>query len=90
MFPHNLFLEIMLQGGLLYLTLFVFILMMAYGKYRKMLLFDKSQVLLMPFAIYTFTQLFFSSSFIFEPLFWFVLAYIYNFSFPEEQPADNG
>lgn len=90
MFPHNLFLEIMLQGGLLYLTLFVFILMMAYGKYRKMLLFDKSQVLLMPFAIYTFTQLFFSSSFIFEPLFWFVLTYIYNFSFPEEQLADNG
>lgn len=90
MFPHNIFLEVMLQGGLLFLTLFFFLLMMAYGKYRKMLLLDKSQIFLMPFAIYAFTLLLFSSSYIFEPLFWFVLAYIYNFSFPEEQLADNG
>lgn len=90
MFPHNIILEIMLQGGLIYLTVFIFILIMAYGKYRKMLLMDKSQIFLMPFAIYAFTLLLFSSSFIFEPLFWFVLAYIYNFCFPEEQPVDNG
>ena len=90
MFPHNIFLEIMLQGGLLFLTLFFFILMMAYGKYRKMLEVDKSQIFLMPFAIYAFTLLLFSSSYIFEPLFWFVLTYIYNFSFLEEQPANNG
>lgn len=90
MFPHNIFLEIMLQGGLLLLTLFVFILMMAYGKYSKMLQVDNSQIFLIPFAIYTFTLLLFSGSYIFEPLFWFVLTYIYSFSFPEEQLADNG
>ena len=90
MFPHNIFLEIMLQGGLLFLTLFFFIMMMTYGKYRKMLEVDKSQIFLMPFAIYAFTLLLFSSSYIFEPLFWFVLTYIYNFSFLEEQPANNG
>lgn len=90
MFPHNIILEVMLQGGLIYLTVFIFIFIMAYGKYRQMLLFDKSQIFLMPFAIYAFTLLLFSSSFIFEPLFWFVLTYIYNFSFLEEQPADNG
>lgn len=90
MFPHNIFLEILLQGGLLFLTVFCFMLVMSYGKYRKMLQFDKSQILLMPFAIYAFTELLFSSSYTYEPLFWFVLTYIYNFSFPEEQPIENG
>lgn len=86
MFPHNIFLEIMLQGGLIFLTVFVFIMMMAYGKYQKMLQADKSQILLMPFFIYSFTELLFSSSYIFVPLFWFVLTYIYSFSFEQEQP----
>ena len=86
MFPHNIFLEIMLQGGLIFLAVFIFIMMMAYGKYQKMLQADKSQILLMPFFVYSFTELLFSSSYIFVPLFWFVLTYIYNFSFEQEQP----
>ena len=87
MFPHNIFLEIMLQGGLLLLSLFCFIMVIAFGKFRKMLQVDKSQIFLMPFFIYSFTELLFSSSYIFVPHFWFVLTYIYSFDFYQEQPS---
>lgn len=78
--PHNIFLEVMLQGGLLLLSILCYILLCAFVKYRRMLKIDKSQIFLMPFLLYTFTELSLSGSYWFEPFFWFVLVYIYSFN----------
>lgn len=77
--PHNVFLEIMLQGGLVLLTIFLYFLLRAFLKYRKMKKQDKGQVFLMPFILYSSTMLLVSGSYWFEPFFWFSFTYIYNY-----------
>lgn len=77
--PHNIFLEIMLQGGFVLLVIFLYFLLRATLKFRKMKKQDKSQIFLMPFVLYSSTMLMFSGSYWFEPFFWFCLTYIYNF-----------
>lgn len=81
MHPHNIVLEILLQGGLILLTVFCIIFLQALGKFRKIKRIDDSQILLTPFVIYPFTQLLFSASYTFVPLFWFSLSYVYNYRF---------
>lgn len=79
--PHNIFIEIMLQGGLVLLLLFCYILFRCIIKYRKMVRFDRNQVFLMPFILYCATVLMFSGSYWYETFFWFILVYIYKFKF---------
>lgn len=80
MYPHNFVLEILLQGGLIMMTIFVVFFVRAFGKFRKILKEDKRNILLLPFIIYSLTQLLFSGSYTFEPFFWFVLSYIYAYN----------
>lgn len=79
--PHNIFLEVLLQGGMFLLFILLVILLLAFTKYHRMVRFDSSQILLAPFMIWVFTELQFSGSYTFEPFFWFTLSYIYNFNF---------
>lgn len=85
--PHNIFIEMLLQGGILLLLVFCFILVRSVIKYWKMLHLDKKQIFLMPFIIYCSTILMLSGSYWFEPFFWFVLSYI-NFG-KVTFPVDN-
>lgn len=82
--PHNIFLEVMLQGGLVLLSILCYILLRTFIKYRKLLRTDHNQVFLMPFLLFTFVELSLSGSYWFEPFFWFVLVYIYNYSFKKQ------
>lgn len=75
-YPHNIFLEILLQGGLVYLFFFIFILIHAVCKYMKMLKVSADNLLLIPLAVYPFVMLLFSGSYLETSLFWFVLVYI--------------
>ena len=79
--PHNIFLEVLLQGGFFFLTIFLTILLLAFNKYRIMIKLDKTQIWLIPLMIHVFTQLLFSASYMFETYFWFSLTYIYNYRF---------
>ena len=79
--PHNVFLEIMLQGGLILLLLFLIILIRSFFKYRNMLKIDKTQIFLIPYILYISTLLLFSGSYWMESFFWFVLTYIYAYNF---------
>lgn len=83
--PHNIFLEVLLQGGIVLFIILIIILILSFSKYRRMLRFDKSQIWLMPLMIYVFTQLFFSGSYMFETYFWFSLSYIYNYRFIKQR-----
>ena len=81
MWPHNMFLEVLLQGGFVLLVFFVLVLLLAFNKYRRMIKLDKAQIWLIPLMIHVFTQLLFSGSYMFETYFWFSLTYIYNYRF---------
>lgn len=80
-FPHNIFLEIALQGGIPFLSIACFIFILSFSKYRLMKRKDKRQVFLAPFLIFAFTELMFSGSYMIVPLFGFSLSYIYNYRF---------
>ena len=79
--PHNIFLEVLLQGGFVLFLVLITILLLSLGKYSRMIRKDKSQMWLVPLIIYVFTQLLFSGSYMFETYFWFSLSYIYNYRF---------
>ena len=78
--PHNIFLELLLQGGLILFFLFLIVLAQSFFKYKKMLRRDKGQVFLTPFILYISSLLMFSGSYWMETFFWFILTYIYAYN----------
>jgi O-antigen ligase len=78
-YPHNIFLEILLQGGILYLLLWIILLVILLLKFKRILKVDDINLLLIPIALYPFTELLFSGSYLMTPLFWFIIAYVFSF-----------
>ena len=80
-YPHNLFLEILLQGGLIYFVIFNAILISFFLKlYRLVKLKNGQDIILIP-TIYSFVMLMFSSSYLQEPFFWFSLTYVFSYKY---------
>lgn len=75
--PHNIILEVMLQGGLIYSLFFWSFMAYIIIKMRKVIMADKSNRLLLAIGIWPTVELFFSSSYMMFGLFWFVVAYIF-------------
>lgn len=78
--PHNIFLEVLLQGGMFLFIILIIILLLSFSKYHRMLKYNQDQIWLVPLMIYAFTELLFSGSYIFQPYFWFSISYIYNYN----------
>ena len=85
-YPHNIFIEILAQGGFLYLFLFLGIVAFQFAKYKRMIKYDKSNIFLIPFICYAGTMLMFSGSYMTMGLFWFLLVYIYTYRFKVNSP----
>ena len=85
MHPHNIVLEILLQGGLVLLSIYIVFFVRLSSKYSIMCYDDEKQIWLAPFIIFTITELLFSASYMFEPFFWFSFSYIYNYRFLDYQ-----
>lgn len=79
-YPHNFFLEILLQGGFVYLMLVASFLTYLFLKLRIMLQRSTETVFLLPFVLYVSTILMFSGSYMTTSLFWFILMYIYCYN----------
>lgn len=79
-YPHNLFLEILLQGGIIYLVFWIFFLLLFIYKLILLISNDKKYIVIFPFVIYCFTLLMFSGSYIFEPFFWFSIIFVFTAS----------
>lgn len=76
-YPHNLFLEVMLQGGLLYLTVFMTLIIVYFVKIFRLRSRDyRLFVILIYLTIYQFGMLMFSGSYISHGLFWFLLLFV--------------
>lgn len=79
-YPHNLFLEWILQGGFLFCLMGIVFLYQMFRKFRRLLLRDRVYMFLVPFTIYPFTMLMYTGSYMEDPFFWFVMVFLFNLS----------
>lgn len=77
-YPHNLFLEFMMQGGFALLYVF-FILGLAVFSKAKRLMRDEDQAIVILFGIFSLTKLMFSDSYMQNAFFWFFVTYMINY-----------
>lgn len=82
-YPHNIFLEILLQGGVVFFLIFSIVILQTFHKLR-IILKNQSQLLILLFAIFSMTLLLYSGSYIEMSFFWFSLVYIYNYRIKKE------
>ncbi|MGP6140225.1 O-antigen ligase family protein [Jeotgalibaca sp. A127] len=78
-YPHNIFLEILQQGGIIYLTIFMIVSLMLLVKIKKMIKFDNSNKLIIVVALYPITMLLFSGTYQINSIFWFVVSYVISY-----------
>ncbi len=72
-YPHNYFLEVLLQGGTLYLMVVLFTLFCFFRKLLKQIKYDSNARIIAYLFIYTFIMLMFSGTYLTTSLFWFTL-----------------
>ncbi|MCQ2217092.1 MAG: O-antigen ligase family protein [Paludibacteraceae bacterium] len=72
-YPHNIILDVLMQGGIIYGIVFFSIMYLIFSRLYKDSIFDSRIFSLWLLVLYTFVNLFFSGSYIGNPLFWFLL-----------------
>ena len=77
-YPHNLFLEVLIQGGLLYFYFFLIFGLLVLLK-AKSLMRDTNQALVILLGIFSLTKLMFSDSYLQNSFFWFFVTYVFNY-----------
>ena len=80
-YSHNIFLDILLQGGFFFMMLFIFFIYSFFKKLKKILKHDSKNNLILIFVIYSFILLLFTSIYLNESFFWFSMAYVFSYSF---------
>ena len=77
-YPHNIFFEVLLQGG--YLLFFVFCVIYAIflKKIFNTIILHNKSICVLPLITYPLIELLFSGTYIKSALFWFVVIYILN------------
>lgn len=85
-YPHNIVLEMLIEGGIVYLLLWLLIIISGYRKMKRISDTSSYELYLIVF-MFSIIKLMFSSSYSYEMLFWFsiVFAHICN---REEVPAE--
>lgn len=76
-YPHNFFLEVMEQGGILFLLFWLVFLGCTLHEVNRQIRQENAYILL-PLLFYPYIQLLFSGTYITCPLFWFVLSYTWT------------
>ena len=79
-YAHNIFLDILVQGGIILIILFLLLMYFFFRKLNKILIYDSSSNFILIFIIYSFTFLLFSNIYLQDPFFWFSLAYVFGYS----------
>lgn len=78
-YPHNIFIEVLMQGGIVFLLFFLIIILQATIK-LKCIFRVPQQELLVVFIVYSMTMLLYSGSYMQNSFFWFFMTYIFNFN----------
>lgn len=79
-YPHNIFLEVLLQGGIILLIVFLVIMGFFFYKLSRLIKLKKDQDIILIPTIYSVVLLLFSSSYLQEPFFWFSIVYVFSCS----------
>lgn len=79
-YPHNIVLEILLQGGYLFLFVAILVAISLFVKFLYIQRKDKATHVLLPFIIYPFVQLLYTGSYMENPFFWFSVMFIFNYN----------
>ncbi|TXL66774.1 oligosaccharide repeat unit polymerase [Cerasibacillus terrae] len=80
-YPHNLFIEILLQGGLIYLIFFLFIFTKLINRTSKILKVDKRFRIICVIAFHPLILLMFSGTYTNQSSFWFTVAFIFSYPY---------
>ena len=72
-YPHNFFLEALLQGGIIYFLFSLILLIICIYKIKKIIAFNPNYEFLSILAIYPVINLMMSGTYVTNSLFWFVL-----------------
>lgn len=75
-YSHNLFIELMLQGGMLLTLIFSIIFIKFTYCLHRLVRRDNKNAALIAFSAFPFVMLMFSGSYLSTPLFWFVVLYV--------------
>lgn len=84
--PHNIILEILLQGGIFYLILFFALIIGVISKLRRMIK-SGHELFIIPILLYPTVMLCFSGSYLSTGLFWFAMTYILCYEIPKEMAS---
>lgn len=77
-YPHNLFLEWLLQGGILFFCIWFYVVCKMLIRLHRLIKHDKRYIVLLPFVVYAIVQLMFSGSYMQSSFFWFALSFSLN------------
>lgn len=75
-YPHNLFLEVLLQGGIVYLIIFSWMLLLFVRKLFRMVKTDRRYRILGILFLYPFVMLMFSGTYLNTSQFWFAVVFV--------------
>ena len=77
-YMHNVFLDVLISGGIIYLIIFTVVMRRVYIS-TSLILSDKSMCMLLPFALYSTVLLLFSGFYLKTSTFWFfsIIALLY-------------
>lgn len=77
-YPHNIFFEVLLQGGYVFFFTFSVVYVIVLKKIFNTVLTCNDSICLLPLITYPLIELLFSGTYIKSGLFWFVIIYILN------------
>lgn len=76
-YPHNIFLEILIDGGIIYLLLWICVYAAFFYKLAKLIKSNANNKILWIVLLYPFIMLLFSGTFMSDVLFWFSISYTF-------------
>jgi len=88
-YPHNIFLEILLGGGVIYFLLSIFVFIIFFVKLNMLIEYDVKYMMLIPLTSYVFVFLSFSGSYIINGLFWFLVTLVFTLKIDNKLKIDN-
>ena len=74
--PHNIILEVLLSGGLIYFIVFIIITFILIKKYLRILKKNSDMIMIGVIGVFPFTMLLFSGSYLTSPEIWFFLGFV--------------
>jgi O-antigen ligase len=79
-YPHNIFLEILLNGGIIFLLFAIIIVLIFFTKLKLIIHHAPSNLVILSVVIFPMTELMFSGTYMVTPLFWFAISYVFCYS----------